>query len=41
MAPSQPHSLTTVKPAYRNISKEQESDLKFHLMKMIEAFKEV
>ena len=39
-APSEPSSLTTASPGHLNTPKKQTSDLKFHLMKMISAFKE-
>jgi hypothetical protein len=40
MAPSEPSSPTTASPGYYNKPEEQNCDLKSHLMKMIEAFKE-
>ena len=40
MESSLPSSLTTAGPGYHNTPEEQDSDLKSHFMKMIEAFKE-
>jgi hypothetical protein len=40
MAPSEPSSDRTASPGYHNTPEEQDYDLKPHLMKMIEAFKE-
>ena len=40
MAPSEPSSPTTGSPGYLNIPKEQDDDLKFHLIKMIKTVKE-
>jgi hypothetical protein len=37
---SKPRSSTTSSPGYPNTSEEQDNDLKSHLIKMIEAFKE-
>ena len=39
-ASSEPNFPTTASPGYPNTPKKQDSDLKSHLMKMIEAFKE-
>jgi hypothetical protein len=39
LAPSEPSSPTTASLGYPNIPEEQDSDLKSHLIKMIEAFK--
>jgi hypothetical protein len=39
MASSEPTSTTTVIPGYSNTSGKQDSDLKSHLMMMIEDFK--
>lgn len=40
MAPSEPSYSTTTSPGYSNIFETQENDIKFNLVKMIEAFKE-
>jgi hypothetical protein len=40
LAPSEPSSLTTASPGYPNTHGKQDNDLKSHVMKMIEAFKE-
>jgi hypothetical protein len=40
LAPSEPSSSTTGSPRYPNMPEKQDNDLKSHLMKMIEAFKE-
>jgi hypothetical protein len=40
LAKSEPCSSTTASPGYPNTLEEQVSNLKYHLMKMIEAFKE-
>lgn len=40
MAPSEPSSPTTSSPGYPNPTEEQDYDIKSHLMKMIEFFKE-
>ena len=40
MVPSEPSSPTIANPGYFNTLEKQDSDLKSHLMKMIEAFKE-
>jgi hypothetical protein len=39
LASSEPSSPTTVRPGYCNIPEKQDSDLKSHLMMMIEDFK--
>ena len=39
LAPSEPSSPTTASPGYPNTPEKQDSDLKSHLMKMIEEFK--
>jgi hypothetical protein len=40
LAPSEPSSPTTASPGYPNTPEIQDSDLKSHLMKMIEDLKE-
>jgi hypothetical protein len=40
LASSDPHSPTTVSPGYPSTPEEQDSDLKSHLMMMIEDYKE-
>lgn len=40
MTLSEPSSPATESPGYHNIPEEQDYDLKSHLMRMIEAFKE-
>jgi hypothetical protein len=40
LAPSEPSYPRTTSPEYTNMSKNQDSDLKSHIMKMIEAIKE-
>ena len=40
LAPPEPSSLTPASPRYPNMPEKQDNDLKSHLMKMIEAFKE-
>ena len=40
LAPSEPSSLTTAITGYPNTPEKQDSDLKSHLMKMIEDLKE-
>jgi hypothetical protein len=40
LAPTEPSFSTTASPGSPNTPEQQDSDLKSHLMKMIEAFKE-
>jgi hypothetical protein len=40
LAPSKPSSPTTASPGYPNTPVKQDNNPKFHLMKMIEVFKE-
>ena len=40
MTTSEPNTITTTKAGYHNTSKEQDYDLKFHLMKRIESYNE-
>ena len=40
LPPSEPNSPTTERSIYPNTLGDQKSDIKFHLMRMIEAFKE-
>jgi hypothetical protein len=40
LAPSEPSSLTTAITGYPNTPEKQDSDLKSHLMKMLEGLKE-
>lgn len=40
MGPSEPRSPATASSGYPNIPEEQVYDLKYHLMKMLETFKE-
>ena len=40
MATTEPSSPTTASPGYARTAEKQDSDLKPHLMKMIEVFKE-
>jgi hypothetical protein len=41
LAPSEPSFPTTVSPGYPNATEKQDSDLKSHLMMMIEDFKDI
>ena len=40
LAPSEPSSPTTTSPGYPNIPEKQDTVLKFHLMKIIETFRD-